>query len=207
MSFDSTIPNPGDPIDQSQPQLLANFGAMYSAMQVNHIAMNLQDAGRHNQLLLTTVGDPTTATDEIALYQKIGTSSVPQLFFRPASNATPIQLTYQTTIRHDAANGSSQNQSYMAGPYIMLFGTINKVTNGQMFTYSTYYPNITFSTPPQVFIMPAIPDFNPAKYFPSFFVYLSPNNITITDFQITKSLAISLDVMEMNMNFLIIGKP
>lgn len=100
MSFDPTIPNPGDLVLSSQVPLQNNFSEINNAFSENHIGFSNQNAnliGMHSGLVLDETSDPTTLSDEVALYTKIGTGGVAQAFFRPSSSGTPIQLTYQST--------------------------------------------------------------------------------------------------------------
>src|SRR5580765_4992511 len=105
MSFIPTIPNAGDFILVSQKQLLTNFDEINDAYNVNHAPMQSGDAGKHTALTMAVSSDPTTGADEVALYTKSGTGNLPQIFFRPASNGTPIQLSYNgTQINNRAVN-------------------------------------------------------------------------------------------------------
>lgn len=120
MSYNTGIPNSSDPRALSQRQILANFQSINSVWAVNHSLLT-GDApqGQHDALTLRPqTGDPTTAANQVALYNK-SVSSIPELFFRPPSSATPIQLTYpslQTT--------GSQQYSFVAGPFVINFGYI-----------------------------------------------------------------------------------
>lgn len=111
MSYSSSIPNASDPRAQSQGQILANFQAINSVWSVNHNNLIGTDPqGQHKVLTIRpqTV-DPTTTATQVGLYVK-NVSSIPELFFRPKSNATPIQLTYPTI---SAGSGDTQ-QSFLA---------------------------------------------------------------------------------------------
>jgi hypothetical protein len=70
VSYNPSIPQPTDIPANSQPQLLANFQAINTLVDVNHVAFDQPDQGKHkwvsfpDQLLAV----PTTLNTEIALF-------------------------------------------------------------------------------------------------------------------------------------------
>lgn len=132
MSYNSAIPNAGDPRASSQRQLLANFQAINSVWSVNHASLNGTDIqGQHDVLTIRPQSaDPVTAANQVALYGKL-VSTIPNLFFRPASSGTPIQLTYGSV---SAGSGDTQ-QSFIAGPFVIYMGIVRGgITSGQTIT-------------------------------------------------------------------------
>lgn len=125
---------------QSFQQLRANFQAINNAFGDNHVGLtqDLEFAGMHNNLTFRPQsGDPTTAANQIAVYNKLVTG-IPELFYRPNSSQTPIQLTYpsiQTGLQTLTPPVYFPNQySFMAGPFIVYGGIFIGVTNNQVFT-------------------------------------------------------------------------
>lgn len=136
MSFNPSIPLITDPILQSAAQIKANFQAVNSAFGDNHYGLTQDEdefQGMHNLLTLrpTKSGDPATSATQTALYNKV-VGSIPQLFYRPNSIQTPIQMTYPS-IKSDLSN---TQYSFVAGPFIIYGGFIAAVTNGQVITLS-----------------------------------------------------------------------
>ena len=93
--------------------------------------------GKHSFVVLRPVSDPTTSADQIAIYNKI-VSGVPQIFYRPNSNQTPIQLTAGST---DTGNDGAtppiwkvRQQSFVAGPFIFYVGFLSNPTDGDVIT-------------------------------------------------------------------------
>jgi hypothetical protein len=145
MSYSASIPNASDPRALSQKQMLANFQAINSVWAVNHSNLTgTNPTGQHDVLTIRRqTTDPTTTATQVALYNKL-VSSIPELFYRPKNNGTPIQLTYPTI---DAGSGNTQ-QSFLAGPFIVYAGIITGgVSNGQVVTLSPsstlLYANVT----------------------------------------------------------------
>lgn len=136
--FNPNIPVDTDLMLRSQFQIRANFQSIFAAFAKNHVRLNDAQQGMHNLLLFRTQsGDPTTGADQIALYTKL-VSSVPQVFFRPQNNATPIQMTYQslrTGLQSTNPDVYFPTQySFMAGPFVIYAGIVNGATNGQTVT-------------------------------------------------------------------------
>lgn len=123
MSYSSSIPNASDPRAQSQRQILANFQAINTTWAVNHASLVGTDPiGQHKVLTMRRqTNDPTTTATQIALYSKL-VSSIPELFFRPKNNGTPIQLTYSSVSDNELF--PDDEQSFIAGPFIVYCGII-----------------------------------------------------------------------------------
>lgn len=129
MSYNPNIPASTSKRAVSQRQILFNYQAIYNVFAENHATLGTANQGRHNVLILRKqTGDPATTATQTALYNKL-VSSVPNLFFRPNNNQTPIQLTYPSI---SVSSSASSQYSFVAGPFIVYGGRINGVTNGQV---------------------------------------------------------------------------
>lgn len=99
----------------------------------------------HNVLTLQPAADPATTVNQVALYSKLVTG-VPQLFYRPSNNQTPIQMTYPSLVN----TGTSQ-YSFVAGPFIVYTGFITNPTQAQLVTLtpgsSLIYVDLTLAFP------------------------------------------------------------
>lgn len=137
MSFNAAIPQVTDPRAQSAIQMRANFQAINSVFNVNHVPINGDPVdgyteGQHIVLTLRDQGgDPVTSADEVAIYNKLVTG-VPELFYAPNSAQTPIQLT------RDSIDTTTANAKYtfIAGPFTLYGGKISNPTNGQVVNLS-----------------------------------------------------------------------
>ena len=73
MAFTQNIPQPADVISQSQPQLLANFQAINTFVDVNHVAFNGADQGKHKFVTMPEQGAaPITLANEGVLFTAQG---------------------------------------------------------------------------------------------------------------------------------------
>lgn len=130
MSYNTAIPQSTSKRAISQRQILINFQSIYRAFANNHSPLGLGTQGKHTVLILRSQGsDPTTAATQTAIYQKLVTG-VPNWFYRPASNGTPIQMSYPS-IDITTANA---NYTFVAGPFVVYTGKVLNPTNGQTVT-------------------------------------------------------------------------
>jgi hypothetical protein len=123
----------GDFTAISQKQMLANFQAINTTFLIDHVALTaVEDVGKHNALTLRPQNsDPTTAADQSAIYNKL-VSGLPQLFFRPSSNQTPIQLSNPNLNTPQTFAPGSTQSSFLAGPFTIYMGYIIGCANGQV---------------------------------------------------------------------------
>lgn len=128
----------------SQGQIYSNFNAMNTVWAQNHVSLtSLANQGMHNALVFReqtgSPPDPTTSSTQVSLYTK-AVGGIPELFFRPNSNQTPIQLTYpsiQTGLQTITPPVYyPQQYSFLAGPFVVYMGTLTGVTNGSFYALS-----------------------------------------------------------------------
>jgi len=98
----------------------------------NHVGLTQDDefSGMHTALTLQPqMADPATSTTQIAIYNKL-VGGIPEMFFRPRANQTPIQMTYPSI----KADLTTTQYSFVAGPFIIYGGKITNPTQGQTVT-------------------------------------------------------------------------
>lgn len=99
MSYNASIPQPGDLLSASQGQLLVNFDQINQKFGIDHYGLDPATAndGKHKKVTLPEQSSaPTTGADEGAVYTK-DVSGVTQLFYRPSNNGTEVQLSGGST--------------------------------------------------------------------------------------------------------------
>jgi len=134
LSYKTTIPNPGDFLAISQKQILANYQAIYSAFSRNHVSMDSNNnvPGYHTSFTMPRQSvDPTTGSTQVALYNKFDANMVPQLFYRPNNNQTPIQMTNSNSSVISSPTQFRQS-TFLAGPFTLYVGYIRNATDGQL---------------------------------------------------------------------------
>ena len=160
MSFNPNIPISTDDLAKSFTQLRANFQAINTTFADNHIGLteDLSISGMHKTLTMRPqTGDPDTTVDQVALYNKL-IGGIPELFFRPNNNQTPIQLTY-SSIKSDSTD---TQYTFMAGPFIIYAGNVAGASDGQVVTLTPsstlLYVDLTTPYPgPKIIDSPATP--------------------------------------------------
>lgn len=159
MSYNPNIPVITDQILKSSRQIKANFQAINKAFATNHLSLKQSPdvSGMHAVLTLRPQNsDPATNATQIAIYNKI-VSSIPELFFRPNNNQTPIQLTYPSL----KADSSNTQYSFVAGPFIVYGGKVSNPSQGQTVVLtpgtSLKYVDLTVANYLGLFIPMAVP--------------------------------------------------
>lgn len=137
MSFSGSIPNIGDFLAISQKQMNANFQAINNTFSIDHIPYtSLENEGKHDVLTMRPqMSDPTTSATQIALYNKL-VSSLPQLFFRPSSDGTPIQLTNSNMNTAQTGSAGGTQSTFLAGPFTVYMGYVINCPNNQVVNVS-----------------------------------------------------------------------
>lgn len=96
MAYVSTIPQPGDQLSQSQPQILGNFTSIGSWVAVNHVTFDSgSTTGKHKFVEFPVQSPvPTTAAAEVGLYCQNSTlTSQPELVFSKQSGTSVYEFT------------------------------------------------------------------------------------------------------------------
>ncbi len=95
MAYNNNIPQPTDQISTSQADILNNFAAISTYLNINHVDFNGADQGKHKWVTMPVqVASPATGAGEVALFARTSTLSlVPEIAFRRESNGTVIEFT------------------------------------------------------------------------------------------------------------------
>jgi hypothetical protein len=135
MSYSITKPDagPSPAIDASQIQ--TNFSTYATVFSANHTAINSNNQGDHENVILTNQSvDPAITENNISLYCQNATSNLgtqPQLFAKTTKripnnpNKFPMQMTYNTV-----NTVGPVYQSFLPGGYLLYWGmTSNTAVN------------------------------------------------------------------------------
>jgi len=143
LSYNPNIPQANSKRSISQRQIRVNYQAIYSAFANNHATLGTEEQGRHRVLVLRTVADPATTASQVAIYQKLVTA-IPNLFYRPSNNQTPIQMTYPSVLTGLQTITPpvyyTDQYSFVAGPFVIYGGKVLNPGNNSPVTLS---PNTT----------------------------------------------------------------
>jgi hypothetical protein len=93
--YDENIPQPTDTPAASQPQLLANFQAINTLVNVNHVEFDDPDQGKHKWVSMPDQAvAPATAAAEVAIFGFTSPETgATELYFRKPSSGDQIPMT------------------------------------------------------------------------------------------------------------------
>jgi hypothetical protein len=128
MAYNNNIPQPTDQISVSQGQILDNFEAISTLIDVNHVGFNLGDQGKHT---FVTMVDQTSVmlpfiNSEVGLYNVVdATTSINQLFISYVNSAStrkqyPISASILSTNASPATN--SNGWAYLPSGVLLKWG-------------------------------------------------------------------------------------
>lgn len=123
MAYNSSIPQPGDLISVSQGQLLANFQAIKTLIDVNHVDFaDAGNMGKHNFVTFVdqAVAPVATGTD-INMYNA-AVSGIQQLFIKKAAgNAIPFT---QSNIASIGGSGFQSGYTFLPSGFLLKWGPL-----------------------------------------------------------------------------------
>lgn len=97
-TYTATVPDASNPMNETQPLILANFQAINELVSINHVGFNTTNSGKHNLLSMQFQSeDPGTASTDLAMYTKAtGSPNPSEIFYQYPNNGTVNQLTPAT---------------------------------------------------------------------------------------------------------------
>jgi hypothetical protein len=138
----ATIPQPGDLLSSSQPQILTNFASIKSLIDVDHVDFNSSDAGKHNQVtfpvqLLT----PSFSGTEYGLWNETD-GAVNQLWLNNPANLHFAQVPMAASTFNTVANPVPFSSCYSVIPsgFIMQWGSFVNQTTGALISFGFTFP-------------------------------------------------------------------
>lgn len=122
-AFQSNIPQPTDQLNISQVDLLDNFGAISTYVDVNHVPFGSADAGKHAFITFPVQSvAPVFATGEEGLYNKVfATTTKSELYVHKqynASSTADIPFTASTLTLSAPVSGAGGWTYLPSGIYI-----------------------------------------------------------------------------------------
>lgn len=97
MAFNANVPLANDRLSTSQADLNDNFQEINTYVNVDHVAFNVADQGKHKRVFFQQqAADPATGATEAALYTKdsVAVPGTASLYYRPPNSAAPVEFTY-----------------------------------------------------------------------------------------------------------------
>ena len=135
-AYQANIPQASQRIKDSQADLLANFAAIKTLIDVNHDTFGSTTEGKHKWVTMPTQGAaPATLLGETALYTKTSAlTALPELFFRSQSSGTELGVTEAKLTAH------MPGWAKLPCGLIMQWGGGNVVSTGTTLAYPITFP-------------------------------------------------------------------
>ncbi|MDD5551240.1 MAG: hypothetical protein PHS34_08275 [Candidatus Omnitrophica bacterium] len=144
MAYNNAIPQATDLLSQSQVDILNNFIAIKTWVDINHETFSSANSGKHKFVTCTEqASDPVTAINEMAIFSKDVAGST-ALFLRKENNGTVIDFTTSTL----AASGTATLpcgliMKWGTGTIASGSATSAVITFGAAFSTSIYNVQVT----------------------------------------------------------------
>jgi hypothetical protein len=145
MSWNANIPQPGDLLSQSQSDLLNNFMALQTLIDINHVDFASGDQGKHKWVTFPVQGAIPPAgsgflAGEIGLYNaNYSVSTKNELFINKTNQLTVVQVPATASIlsANSAPAALGAGYTYLPSGILLRWGTVLGVTGLATFTLGT----------------------------------------------------------------------
>lgn len=139
MAYQNNIPQPTDLLSQSQADLLNNFAAIQTLIDINHVDFASGDQGKHKWITFPSqVATPPSgsgfASTELGQYNAVYSVSTKQeLFINKTNQATVVQVpaTASTLSVNSAPATYSGGYTILPSGIVLKFGAIATPITGQ----------------------------------------------------------------------------
>lgn len=143
MAYNANVPQPTDLLSQSQSDLLNNFIALQTLIDVNHVDFASGDQGKHKFITFPVQSPaPTFAAGEEGLYSFLNTTtSQNELYVHKQTGATTAEIPFTASVlsANSAPILNSGGWTYLPSGILMLFG--HGTANGNTaFTFAALNP-------------------------------------------------------------------
>jgi len=123
MAYQNDIPKATDKISQSQSDILGNFAAIQTLIDVDHVDFASANQGQHNKVTMPVqVAAPVFAAGSLGLYNLLNaTTGVNELYF---NNQAGVNYPLSSKVTATAA-GVTGTSAFLPNGLLMKFGTSN----------------------------------------------------------------------------------
>src|SRR5208282_6381299 len=151
-NYNGLIPQATDQISVSQGQLLNNFGAIQTLIDVDHVDFANANAGQHNQVTMPVQGAaPAFNPGTVGLFNLLNaTSGRNELYVENSVGAiTPMTASLQATVGYTYLPSGILLKWYFGNTGAVVGGVVNIPTNigGTPNFNSIFYINVAPLTP------------------------------------------------------------
>jgi len=131
MTYNPDYPENTPPPDTGINNVRTNFSTYATIFSNNHVALNANNQGKHSNVILQQVSDPSVEGGFDALYSNVASTNlgatleifakIPQFLSLDKPN-NPEQLTF-----HTVNTAGPVYQSFLPGGYLLFFGQVTQI--------------------------------------------------------------------------------
>jgi hypothetical protein len=143
-SYQVGIPQDGQTLGNSKPQVRDNFSIAFNSFAVNHVDFNTLGTGWHNLLTMSTLSvNPTllglTAGNLNVFSKLVAPNTLPQLFFAQSKTGTIYQLTGTSADATSTPAPGTNGYTWLPGGLMIQWWTAK--APGAPANFPTAFPN------------------------------------------------------------------
>lgn len=157
MAYQNTIPQPTDKLKDSQADLLANFQAIQTLIEVNHATFGDANEGKHTFVTFPVQGSaPSFAAGEEGLYnQAYATTTKNELFVHKQSVDALTEVPCTASILSNTAVASCDSGwSYLPSGLLIKWGGLTAATASVTVDFQSLSGGPTYTRVFRVFVSP-----------------------------------------------------
>lgn len=149
--YNNNIPQPNNPLSQSQGDILNNFSAIYNLIGVNHVNFGSADQGKHMWITYPSQGATPPAgsgfaSTELGTYNAVyATTTQQELFINKTNQSTVVQVpcTASTLSTNSAPASNAGMWTYLPSGLILKSGSSVGTFSGAIVITPTGGPSFT----------------------------------------------------------------
>lgn len=137
MAYNANIPQPGDRLKDSQPELLANFQAINTLVGINHATFGDPNAGKHTVIdLVPQTGSPPVVfpAGENVIYSFLDPiTSQNEIYINKTQQAAVVQVPATASVLSvtNFPGNNSSGWSYLPSGVILKWGLASTAAGGE----------------------------------------------------------------------------
>lgn len=148
MTYTLGVPQDGQTLGNSKPQVRNNFNDIFNSFATNHIDFNTMGTGWHSLLTMSTlsVNPSLLGAGNVNIFSKLFTgNTLPQLFLAQSSTSTIYQLTGTANAATSTPSPVANGFTWLPGGLLFQWGTFNDSANPLTTNFNVAFPANVFN--------------------------------------------------------------
>jgi hypothetical protein len=147
MTYSLTVPQDGQTLGSSKPQVRTNFNDAFTSFAINHVDFNTMNTGWHTFITLFTqsIDIAVPGTSGANVYSKLfAGNSLPQLFLKQGSTTTTYQLTGTALAASSTPSPIANGFTWLPGGLLIQWGSFIDTAPSPL-VFPIAFPSAMFS--------------------------------------------------------------